>query len=119
MDDITNSALYDHVFTNKDKFITAMCIEHACANMGMDHILDEEDTVEGVKQQLMENFYSAFLGEFGYSPKGEARAERKADESVNGEIKSFRAIASGDFDKIVERGLPWTLRSSRIVFESK
>lgn len=113
---ITNTRLYDHVYSTDEKFIEAAAIEHACANMGMEHLLDDDDSILSVKQQLTEEHYSAYLSEFGYSAKGEAKAEKKAVDSVHAEISSWKEQAAKDLVTIKERGLPLSLRSSRIVF---
>lgn len=120
MIEITNTRLYDKVFTDAEKFVRAMAIEHTCANLGMDHLLDDDHDIESVYQQLLEEFYSAKLSELsgGRRITGpmEGQAERLAEDAVNGELKSWLEQARGDFEKIKAQGKPWTLRSSREVF---
>ena len=122
--DKLNAKLYDHVHTDEKRFKRAMAIEHACANMGMDNLLDDDDDIEAIHQQLLECHYDAELSNlssFGrrkMTGSLEAKAEAAAEKAVAEEMKGWLEQAEGDFAKIKEQGLPWTLRSSRIVFGS-
>lgn len=113
---IENTSLYDATYKTEEKFVRAMCIEHAAANMGMEHLLDEHDVIEDVYQALAEAHYDAFLSESGYGFRNQARSEAMAFDAVDGEVKSWENQAKEDLQKIKERGLPQTLRSSRMVF---
>lgn len=111
---IKNIRLYDATFKSEEKFIRAMCIEHAAANMALEYLLDELDDIEIVYQELAAAHYDAYLSENNY--KNEGMCEARAFDVVNEEVNMWEKQAKEDLQKIKERQLPQTLRSSRIVF---
>ena len=107
MKKLTSLPLYQLVYTNETAFLRAMCIEHAIQNLAQEHILSDRDipSILRAEHRCIEHMFD--------SCGDEAEAER----IVLDEVSSWLEDAQKTLAVIKKEGLPWTLASSRHVFE--
>jgi hypothetical protein len=103
---ITNERLYDFVFTSEDGFVAAMAAEHTIANLAQEHFLHECDSILQAEYRCIEAHCDGM-------------SEGDAEKLFKDEKKSWMKEAKATLKAIKKAGLPWTLRSSREVFDNR
>lgn len=106
MKKLTSLPLYQFVYTNEVAFVRAMAIEHALQNLGHVSILEDRftRTMLQAQQQCIE-------------AHADSISEVEAEAYVHDEVNSWVDDSKKTLEVIKKESMPWTLTSSRLVFD--